>query len=74
MVVGYALLRDWRLISALLYPLSHWRVLMRKRKLVQAKRRVSDRELARWFSNRPASRWADQVVPPNSSEAFAKKM
>jgi GT2 family glycosyltransferase len=74
MVVGYALLRDWRLISALLYPLRHWRVLMRKRKLVQAKRRVSDRELARWFSNRPVSRWADQVVPPNSSEAFAKKM
>jgi GT2 family glycosyltransferase len=55
MVVGYALLRDWRLLSALLYPMQIWPDLMRKRKLIQGKRRVSDRELARWFSNSPVS-------------------
>ena len=51
MVAGYALLRDWRLLSALWYPIRNWRRLMRKRMLIQAKRRVSDRELARWFAN-----------------------
>jgi GT2 family glycosyltransferase len=72
MVIGYALLRDWRLISALLYPISHWRVLMRKRKLIQAKRRVSDRELAHWFSNRPVSQALHEVAAL-SSQAFARK-
>src|SRR5262249_45080075 len=45
MVVGYALLRDWRLLSALLYPIRNRSGLMTKRRLIQAKRRVSDREL-----------------------------
>jgi len=49
MILGYALLRNWRMLSALAYPLRH------KRKLVQARRRVSDRDLVAWFDNRPHS-------------------
>lgn len=66
MVVGYALLRDWRLLSALLYPLRHWSAIRRKRALIHSKRRVTDRELLRWFSDRP---FAEPVVQPISQEA-----
>ncbi|MCI0353110.1 MAG: glycosyltransferase [Acidobacteriales bacterium] len=55
MVAGYALLRNWRLLSALLHPIRRWSHLMRKRRLIQARRRVSDRDLACWFSNSPVS-------------------
>lgn len=59
MVVGYALLRDWRLLSALVYPLRIWPRLMHKRRLIQGRRRVSDHELARWFSNSPVGEPAE---------------
>ena len=55
LIFGYALLRDWRLLSALWYPLRHWSSLRKKRRWIQSRRRVTDRELARWFTWRPAS-------------------
>jgi GT2 family glycosyltransferase len=70
MVLGYALVRDWRLLSALWHPIRNWPRLMRKRKLVQAKRRVPDRELAPWFSNSPAT----QPAELRSSPAAVKKL
>jgi GT2 family glycosyltransferase len=48
-VVGYALLRDRRLFSAVVYPLRHRSETRRKREWIQAHRRVSDRELLKWF-------------------------
>lgn len=55
MVWGYALLRDRRMLSACWYP---WRPevrarLARKRGIIQARRKVSDRELLWWFSDTP---------------------
>ena len=73
MVLGYALLREPRLISALFYPLKRWRALMHKRRLIQAKRRVPDHELAPWFSHKPVSRPISEVPALHSSQAFAKK-
>jgi GT2 family glycosyltransferase len=55
LVIGYALLRDWRLLSALFFPLRHMRSLLEKRRWIQSRRRVSDRELARWFQDTPRS-------------------
>ncbi len=55
MILGYATLRNWRLFSALFYPLRHWIKFKRKRQSIQSRRRVSDRELLHWFSNQPAS-------------------
>src|SRR6516162_5699684 len=49
MVVGYAVLRDWRLISALAYPIRSLRRVRHQRALIQARRRVSDRDLLPWF-------------------------
>ncbi len=49
MVVGYALLRDWRLLSAVAYPLRHLSGIRDKRKSIQSRRRVSDRDLLWWF-------------------------
>jgi GT2 family glycosyltransferase len=53
LIFGYALLRDWKLFSALAWPPMHVGQIHRKRKWIQSHRRVSDRELARWFSNTP---------------------
>ncbi len=55
MVVGYAIFRNWRLLSALVYPLQHMGRFRCKRKLIQSRRKISDRQLLHWFSNRPAS-------------------
>ena len=55
MILGYAGLRNWRLFSALFYPLRHWGRFMRKRQWIQSRRKVSDRQLLFWFSNQPAS-------------------
>ena len=53
MVIGYALLRDWQLLSAIGYPLRNLAALRRKRAIVQSRRRVSDQELLWWFSDEP---------------------
>ncbi len=53
MTLGYALVRDWRLISAVLYPFRNFGSIRRKRAIIQARRKVSDRDLLWWFCNRP---------------------
>lgn len=59
-IVGYALLRNWRLFSALFYPLLHFGWLWRKRQWIQSRRKVSDQQLLRWFSNRPTNEPIEQ--------------
>jgi GT2 family glycosyltransferase len=51
--LGYALLRDWRMISATFYWMRAWGNIRRKRVIIQSRRRVSDRDLLWWFSNTP---------------------
>src|SRR5271157_446572 len=53
MTLGYALVRDWRMLSALVYPLRAYGSIRRKRTIIQARRRVSDRDLLWWFCNTP---------------------
>ena len=53
MVLGYALLRDWRMMSAVVYPLQHLSGIRDKRESIQARRRVSDRDLLWWFHDSP---------------------
>ncbi len=53
MTFGYAIVRDRRLWSAVVY---WWKVrdsIRRKRAIIQSRRRVSDRDLLWWFSNTP---------------------
>jgi len=60
MIVGYAALRDRRMISAILYP---WKVrasVRSKRALIQSRRKVSDRELIWWFHDTPRAIDVDQ--------------
>ncbi len=54
-VIGYCLLVDWRLASALTAVWECRQELRRKRHIVQSRRKVSDRELSAWFSTRPVS-------------------
>jgi len=53
MVVGYALLRDWRMLSAIAYPPKNMASIRAKRQVIQGRRRVSDRELLWWFHDSP---------------------
>jgi GT2 family glycosyltransferase len=53
MTLGYALLRDWRLISAVLYPWRAFGSIRRKRAIIQSRRKVFDRDLLWWFCNSP---------------------
>ncbi len=53
MTLGYALLRDWRMLSAVGYPLRAMDSIRRKRAIIQSRRRVSDRDLLWWFCNEP---------------------
>jgi GT2 family glycosyltransferase len=53
MIVGYAVVRDRRMISAVLYP---WKVrasVRRKRAIIQSRRKVADRDLIWWFHDTP---------------------
>ena len=53
MTFGYAAVRDRRLWSAVVYWWKARDSIRRKRKIIQARRRVSDRDLLWWFSNAP---------------------
>jgi len=59
MIFGYAVLRDWRLLSALLYPLRNFGRVRHKRRIIQSRRRVSDGRLLWWFSDTPRAAFAE---------------
>lgn len=50
LIVGYCLLRDRRLLSALWFVWKRRKELLGKRHWIQAHRRVADRELLQWFT------------------------
>ena len=51
-VVGFVFLREWRSIPALFYVVRHFPRLWRKRKKIQARRRIDESLLMPWFYNR----------------------
>jgi len=53
MTFGYAIVGDRRLWSAVTYWWKARDSIRRKRRIIQSRRRVSDRELVWWFSNTP---------------------
>jgi hypothetical protein len=59
MIFGYAILRDWRLLSALAYPLRNFASVRDKRKIIQQRRRISDRHLLWWFNDTPRAAYVD---------------
>jgi len=73
LILGYSLLVDRRLLSALDYIWKHRQETRGQRQWIQSRRRVSDRELARWFSNSPVSfaleRPAEGCRPPSNGGA-----
>ena len=50
-VVGYVLIREWTSIGALVYVVRNFPRLWRKRRLIQARRRITGPQLDRWFYN-----------------------
>jgi hypothetical protein len=62
-IVSYALLHDWRLISALFYPLRHFSSVRHKRRIIQSRRRVSDGRLLWWFCDTPRAAFAEHNQP-----------
>ena len=69
MIIGYALVRDRRMLSAIAYP---WRVrdsVRRKRAIIQSRRKVSDHDLIWWFNDTPRAVDINPATPsPSVSE------
>jgi GT2 family glycosyltransferase len=71
MIVGYATVRDRRMLSAIAYP---WRVresVRRKRAIIQSCRKVSDRDLIWWFSDTPRAIDVNKSAPSLTSAESA---
>ena len=64
MIFGYAVVRDRRLLSALISPLRNFRRVQHKRRIIQLRRRVTDRRLLWWFSDTPRARLAEVETSP----------
>ncbi len=62
MVVGYALVRDRRLLSAIAYPVRNLGAIRRKRKIIQSRRRATDRVLVWWFCDTPRAAYVGVVT------------
>ena len=54
-VVAYCLLIEWTSLPAFYYLVRDFRSVMRKRRIIQARRRVGDSYMARWFRYRAVS-------------------
>lgn len=54
-VLGYCLLVDPRLLRSLVEVWGARHELIKKRKIIQSRRRISNAELARWFAFTPVS-------------------
>ncbi len=68
LTIGYAVVRDQRMLSALAYV---WRVrdsVRRKRTIIQSRRRVSDRDLLWWFCNTPRAEDVEKAVAVASDQ------
>jgi GT2 family glycosyltransferase len=50
-VVGYVLAREWKSIGALAYVVTNFTRLWKKRRVIQARRRINGPELDQWFYN-----------------------
>ncbi len=61
MTFGYAMFRDRRLWSAVIYWWKARDSIRRKRAIIQSRRRVSDRDLLWWFSNTPRALEAEKA-------------
>ncbi|HZR31477.1 MAG TPA: glycosyltransferase family 2 protein [Terriglobales bacterium] len=63
LIVGYCLLADQRLVSAFWFVWKNRRRTWRKRKQIQARRRVEEPEIRWWFNDQPTSRAFDKGGP-----------
>jgi GT2 family glycosyltransferase len=60
-VVGCCLVREQSSLKALGYVAKNWRRVVRKRREIMSRRRVTDEYLASWFSYKPVSRPAEKT-------------
>ena len=62
-IVGYSLVGDRRFLSALAFVWKNRQRTLRKRRLIQARRRVSEAEIRSWFRNTPEARAVETPAP-----------
>jgi len=65
LILTDAVLIDRYLLSGLWWIWEQRKYQFRKRKWIQSRRRVSDKQLARWFSDKPASFPISAKTPTN---------
>jgi hypothetical protein len=55
-IIGYSLVGDRRFLSAFVFVWKNRQRTLRKRRLIQARRRVGEAEIRSWFRNKPEAR------------------
>ena len=66
MILGYSVLGDRRFLSAFVFVWKNRQRTLRKRRLIQARRRVAEAEIRSWFRNTPEARPVKTPVPAAS--------
>ncbi|HJS99947.1 MAG TPA: glycosyltransferase family 2 protein [Terriglobales bacterium] len=62
-IIGYSVVGDRRFLSAFAFVWKNRRRTLRKRRIIQARRRVPEAEIRSWFRNRPQARPVKTPVP-----------
>jgi len=71
-VIAYVLLKERTSLPGLVFVLREWKRLFAKRKLIQAKRKVSDKYLCQWFAWEPVSLPMEAEMEQRLSERRSK--
>jgi GT2 family glycosyltransferase len=67
MIIGYSVLVDRRFLSAFAFVWKNRQRTLHKRRLIQARRRVAEREIRSWFRNTPEARPVPTAAPAASA-------
>lgn len=71
LILGYSVVVDRRLLSALGFVWKNRKATLRKRQLIQSRRRVAEGEIRAWFRNTPAARPLQPAGGQQSDSAAA---
>ncbi|HKW27446.1 MAG TPA: hypothetical protein VJN48_16795, partial [Terriglobales bacterium] len=66
-IVGYSMVGERRFLSAFAFVWKNRQRTLRKRRIIQARRRVPEAEIRSWFRNTPEARALETPAPASPS-------
>jgi GT2 family glycosyltransferase len=68
-IIGYSLVGDRRILSALAFVWKNRQRTLRKRRIIQARRQVGEPEIRSWFRNTPEARALEKPAPTSPARS-----